>query len=93
MRKFTKPQSVVKIIHLFCPKCTSRQRKIFLPEALLHLADRAANLTLQVTGKIFEFIELAHQFSLYDPPQRFNSQLLPVQFPIESTYHSRAALQ
>ncbi len=67
MRKFTKPQSVVKIIHLFCPKCTSRQRKIFLPEALLHLADRVANLTLQVTGKIFEFIELTHQFSLYDP--------------------------
>lgn len=93
MRKFTKPQRVVKIIHLFCPKCTSRQRKIFLPEALLHLADRVADLTLQVTGKIFEFIELAHQFSLYDPPQRFNSQLLPVQFPIESAYHSRAALQ
>ena len=93
MRKLPKPQSVVKIIHLFCQKCTSGQRKIFLPEALLHLADRVADLTLQVTGKIFEFIELAHQFSLYDPSQRFNSQLLPVQFPIESAYHSRATPQ
>ena len=60
-------QRVVKIILLPCQKCTSRQRKIFLPEALLHLADRVANLTLQVTGKIFEFRELTHQFSLYDP--------------------------
>ena len=93
MRKFAKLQRVVKIILLPCQNAPRANERFFLPEALLHLADRVANLTLQVTGKIFEFIELAHQFSLYNPSQRFNSQLLPVQFPIESAYHSRAALQ
>ena len=47
----------------------------------------------QVIGKIFQRIELAHQFGLYDPSQGLNSLVVALQVAVQRAHHRTAAAQ
>ena len=48
---------------------------------------------MQVVGKIFQRIELAHQFGLYDPSQGLDSLVVALQVVVQRAHHRTAAAQ
>lgn len=70
MRKLAHADCVVKIIHLFRHKAQSGQREILFPDIFPRLLNWVMDFLLQITSKVFQFIELAHQLCLYNTPER-----------------------
>lgn len=94
MRKLAHADCVVKIIHLFRHKAQSGQREILFPDIFPRLLNWVMDFLLQITSKVFQFIELAHQLCLYNTPERlavFFTFVPILQFVIQRADHRAAA--